>query len=68
MQKQANSSSELGQTDFRIDIAIDKDAVIKKKGTEKVFMLMLSRFEKLTLEPALRSLAECIDNVSIDEG
>lgn len=67
MKKLANREVETQHNDFRIDIPIDKDAITKKMGSEKMFMTMLSRFEKVTLEPSLRSLAECLDMKDIDE-
>ena len=36
-------------------------------GTEKMFLLMLSRFEEITLDPIMKGLAECLDNKEGDE-
>lgn len=53
--------------DFRIDLPIDKEAIIKTMGTEKMFLLMLGRFEAVTLDPIMKGLAECLDKQEGDE-
>ena len=50
-----------------MDVPIDKEAITKKIGTEKMFLTMLSRFEKISLEPALRGLKEVLDNPELTE-
>ena len=47
--------------DFRIDIPIDREAVLNTMGTQKTFLMMLGKFEAMTLAPILKSLAEILD-------
>jgi hypothetical protein len=36
-------------------------------GGDKMLLMMLSRFEKDTLLPALKGLAECLDKTEVEE-